>query len=127
MAFMQKQIDLDLWAEIDGPCGIDCVPCSIIPWPMLLCDTISDGNGWNRPADIDPPEDHDLFAELCEAVSDYTENDPDKIYSIEIRKGFGARLSAPGYMDCTPWTVFETQELAEKYLEETYGDDDTED
>jgi|SRR5882672_1697890 len=39
-------------------------------------------------------------------------------------EGYGARLSAPGYLDCTEWTVFDTAEQAEKYLEETYGDDE---
>jgi len=29
-------------------------------------------------------------------------------------------------MDCTEWTVFDTEEEAEKYLEETYGDDEDE-
>lgn len=48
--------------------------------------------------------------------------DGDKIYSIEIIDGYGARLSAPGYMDCTEWTVFKTQEQAQNYLNETYDD-----
>lgn len=36
--------------------------------------------------------------------------------------GFGARLSAPGYMDCTDWVVFNTEKDAAEYLLETYGD-----
>jgi len=47
-----------------------------------------------------------------------------EIWTVEARKGYGARLSAPGYMDCTDWCVFDTEAEAEKYLEETYPDDD---
>ena len=37
--------------------------------------------------------------------------------------GYGARLSAPGYMDCTDWTVFDTEQEAIDYLAETYLED----
>jgi len=38
--------------------------------------------------------------------------------------GWGARLSAPGYLDCTDWCVFETEAEATEYLDDTYGDDE---
>ena len=38
-----------------------------------------------------------------------------------------ARLSAPGYMDCTDWAAFGTRKEAEEYLIEYYGDDDDSD
>lgn len=47
--------------------------------------------------------------------------DPDEVDEV---KGYGARLSAHGYIDCTEWTVFDTADEAEAYLEETYGDDE---
>ena len=31
-----------------------------------------------------------------------------------------ARLSAPGYMDCTDWTVFKMREDAEEFLRNEY-------
>lgn len=40
--------------------------------------------------------------------------------------GYGARMSAPGYLDCTEWVVFDTAEEAEAYLAEEYSDDSTE-
>ena len=46
------------------------------------------------------------------------------VWSSTPREGFGARLSAPGYLDCTEWTVFDTVEEAEEYLQEMYGDDE---
>ena len=47
---------------------------------------------------------------------------PAKWWTIEFTWGFGARLSAPGYMDCTDWCVFDTEQEAIDYLEETYLD-----
>jgi len=43
--------------------------------------------------------------------------------SWENIKGYGARLSAPGYLDCTPFVVFDTQEEAEQYLTDEYPED----
>jgi len=37
-----------------------------------------------------------------------------------IVEGYGARLSAPGYMDCTEWGVFDTPEAAREHLIEMY-------
>ena len=45
-----------------------------------------------------------------------------EIYEIRTVNGFGARLSAPGYMDCTDWCVFDTAQEAADYLLETYAD-----
>jgi hypothetical protein len=33
-------------------------------------------------------------------------------------------LSAPGYLDCTDWQIFDTAEEAEQYLEEFYPEDE---
>jgi hypothetical protein len=41
---------------------------------------------------------------------------------VEIVTGFGARLSAPGYLDCTDWAVFDTIAEAEAYLDEIAAD-----
>ena len=35
---------------------------------------------------------------------------------------WGARLSAPGYLDCTEWCVFDTEAEAAQYLLDTYYD-----
>jgi len=40
-------------------------------------------------------------------------------YIIEV-EGWGARLSAPGYLDCTDWVVFPTEKQAREYLVEMY-------
>jgi hypothetical protein len=47
------------------------------------------------------------------------------IYSATYRAGvWCAQLSAPGYMDQTDLSVFETRDEAETYLVETYDTDD---
>lgn len=37
--------------------------------------------------------------------------------------GWGARLSAPGYLDCTDWCVFDTEEKAKEHLREAYDEE----
>ena len=60
---------------------------------------------------------------------DYTEGS--KLYSSEIISGYGVRSSAPGYLDCTEWSVYEglaealaayedEKELCAYFLEEDY-------
>ena len=62
--------------------------------------------------------------EYLESVGQYCEGGAAGIESIEIVSGWGARLSAPGYLDCTEWSVYETEEEARADLAEMYGDDD---
>lgn len=44
--------------------------------------------------------------------------------SFEVTKveGFGARMSAPGYMDCTDWCVFDTEMEAAAHLADLHYD-----
>ncbi len=48
------------------------------------------------------------------------------VLSWELIQGYGARLSAPGYLDCTEWTVFDTPEEAQAYLDENFPDEEEE-
>ena len=41
---------------------------------------------------------------------------------FEIQEGFGARLDAPGYLDCTEWAVYATFSEAVEGLREMYCD-----
>jgi hypothetical protein len=45
---------------------------------------------------------------------------------VEIITGYGARLSAPGYLDCTDWAVFDSRAAAEVYLDELTDGDEAE-
>lgn len=49
-----------------------------------------------------------------------------KVWTVEKTTGYGARLSAPGYLDCTEWSVFETEKEAAEYLLDMYGEEETE-
>lgn len=103
MAFMQRQVsELQFWYELDGPMGVEFIPQSLVG--TFDCESLE--------TPCDTPEPFKL----------YTENS--KVWSIELRQGYGARLSAPGYMDRTEWCVFDSVAEAETYLEETYGEDD---
>jgi hypothetical protein len=70
------------------------------------------------PVDLigENPADSDAFQPYCEGI----------IQTWEKIQGYGARRSAPGYLDCTPWSVFETEEEAEQYLDDNFPDDENE-
>ena len=40
-----------------------------------------------------------------------------------VDEQFGARLSMPGYLDCTEWTVFDTHEEARAFIEEEWPEE----
>lgn len=96
MGFMQKQITAkQKWYRVETSQGTQTVPMELIG-----------------------PEPADSLA-----FDSYVEGGYESVESWELVEGYGARLSAPGYLDCTEWTVFDTVAEAEKYLEEMYGDD----
>jgi len=97
MAFMERQITRKCsWYRVETSQGTEFVDADLV--------------GKQEPADSD-------------GLKDYCEGIP---VSWELIKGHGARLSAPGYLDCTEWAVFDTAEEAQKYLEENYPDEDEE-
>ena len=59
-----------------------------------------------------------------EQVIEETGADPE---DIETVKGFGARIQAPGYMDASDWTVYDTEQEAIDYLMEYYAPEDYDD
>lgn len=93
--FMQREIEFGDWYEIDTRNGITVIPADIVG---------------------DAP----TAAEVLQYLDVFRESD---VYKITKRTGFGARLSAPGYLDCTEWSVFDTEKEAAEYLEEMYGCD----
>jgi hypothetical protein len=56
----------------------------------------------------------DLGMDPADCVEGEITEDP------EVITGVGVRLSAPGYMDCTDWCVFDTMTEARNYLVETW-------
>lgn len=111
MSFMQKQITFDRWTVVDTACGIWSIPQEYTPLTLAA---------FNDESIEDALEVDGVKEELLQYTEAYK---PEQIYNVELTDGFGARLSAPGYMDCTEWAVFSTEDEAEAYLEEMYGDD----
>src|SRR4030095_607048 len=115
MSFMEREVtDKQAWFQIEGNSGTDCVPAWVVSYPRMhrLClDATVTAQDFPR-----------LFTLLQSYVKDYTENT--SIEGITLIEGYGARLSAPGYMDCTPWCVFDSEREAEEYLDENYPDED---
>ena len=109
MAFMQQQIThYTKWIVIDGTHGTTFVPFDV---DIKLYSMILD------------PNSDDLQDDIKERAADYYDGD---VESVTFRTGYGARLSAPGYMDCTEWSVFHTEAAAKEHLDEMYGDEDGE-
>ena len=120
-SFMKPQYLQDTWIEIDSSQGVVELPVSSVGRP-----TAWNGNTL-RPGDVEGV----TFEEAAEFYSDYLEAGIVDVYSIDEvismrntkgEKGqpVGCRLSAAGYMDCTPWTIFATMKEAREYIEGTY-------
>ena len=113
MSFMQKQIVQGSWLEIETMNGTVFLPEDIAPQTAIdFCDLIGE---LHEPDELPATVKCDLL--------EFTEvHDANHIESVERITGFGCRLSAPGYMDCTDWTVHKTEKEAEQYLSEMYDD-----
>jgi hypothetical protein len=99
MAFMEHEIVFGQWYNVDTENGTEYIPYDVVGEIEIDEDGI--------------PVDNSLES--------YIEGR--SILSVEKIEGYGARLSVAGYMDCTEWCVFDTEEEAEEFLEQMYGDD----
>ena len=110
--FMKPEIVFDRWLLVDGAHGIEVVPADLVgdmSWMALGCDY-----------DTDCMEEDSNLRGLVDALEDYVECNTADITAIRHVECYGARLSAPGFMDSTAWTVFKTREEAEEFLREEY-------
>ena len=100
--FMQRQITgKQNWLRVETTQGTEFIPAELV-------------------GDIADCADADDMPIWFNQVQQYTNGEPQ---SWETIKGYGARLSAPGYLDCTDWCVFDSVADAEAYLDDMYGDD----
>lgn len=109
--FMQHQVTRkQAWVKVETTQGTEFLP-------------VADLGLWVRDseADVQPLTDQERET-YKKQIWQYTEGEPQEWETVQ---GYGARLSAPGYLDCTEWTVFETPEEAEAYLAEMYDDEET--
>ena len=97
MSFMKPQIKFAQYFEVETNQGTFIVPADVVDSTMSAAP---------------------------EAFADYVEGEVLGDDPIEVKEGWLARLSAPGYMDCTDWNVFDTEEEAVQGLKDLYGDDE---
>lgn len=101
MSFMKPQIYQGRYFQVNTSAGLETVPCDVVG-----------SRGLARPDDM---------LAFLEGVPD----DPSE--TIQSEYGWIARMSAPGYMDCTDWTAHKTWGAASRYLSDTYGDEEDSD
>ena len=93
---MRPQVYKGLYFNVETSIGTECVPADVIG---RTCGT------------------------AAEAFLNYVEGDiTDTDEVIECREGWLARLTMPGYLDCTDWTAHATEQAARAYLDAQYGD-----
>jgi len=110
MAFMQPQIYETDYIEIDGPYGVEVVPCDVDNFD------VPEIKQWPKQGDCEDDK------TVPSPLALYCENK--WAYTIERKHGFVARMSAPGYTDCTEWSAHKTKKAAREFLDEMYGEDD---
>lgn len=97
MRFMQPQVYEGMFFEIDTSAGTEVVPADVV------------GRFCLTPASV---------------FTDYLEGKPlDPDEEVELKHGWLARMSAPGYTDCTEYSAFTTEYEAWAFLVETFMDD----
>jgi hypothetical protein len=109
--FMQRQITgKQTWLRVETTVGTEFVPADLV--------------GFVRNSEqVSQPLTDSERARYEKMIRPYTEG---TIESWENIMGCGARLSAPGYLDCTEWSVFDTEDEARAYLDEYYPEDEEE-
>ena len=104
MSFMQHQVThKQRWIRVETSQGTEFLPTDLVG-DLMNSEYSDESDGVDRAT----------LQQYCEGT----------VESWESLLGYGARLSAPGYMDCTEWAVFDTAEEAEDYLKETYPEDE---
>lgn len=108
MGFMQRQVTIkQRWLKVETKHGTEFIN---------VYDT---GFDWPNSEGLT----NAALASSLEQLRDYCDGEP---LSWENIEGYGARLSAPGYLDCTEWTVFDSVDEANAYLNENFPEDEDE-
>lgn len=105
-AFMQPEIYYHGYYEVYTTSGHEIIPADVANVPEF--------HG------VIDEDDGDIFWDVAVALHEYTQGE---IRTVERKKGWLARTSAPGYMDATEWSGFDDLEEAAEYLIEYYGNE----
>ena len=116
MSFMKPEIVHGLWLRVDTQNGTWWVPEDLVG-PVFLKQDVSYEVDW-----YNLEEDSNLRALIID-LEDYVEADRTEIYELTLVEGWGGRMSAPGFLDCTEWVVLPDREDVEAVLEDMYGED----
>jgi len=113
VSHLRPQVVHGLFLRVETLAGMTAIPADLVgvdePFEEVLfgCETSTD------------PVDGDMIGRMEPYLDSGTE-----IVSVECVLGWFARLSAPGYTDCTDWSgPFPSEAAALAHLEEMYGDD----
>lgn len=96
MAHLQPQVYRDTYVSIETTAGTEIIPLEV----------------YGRISEIRP------FDDLRQYLTGEPLGDSEMPEELE---GWVARMSAPGYLDCTKWTAHKTKAEALAYLSDTYG------
>ncbi len=77
-----------------------------------------DGETWIVPCEVAGRTDR-IASGALQAYVEPTIDNPDE--EVSSAAGWLARMSAPGFLDCTEWSVHTSEEEAREYLAEFYG------
>src|SRR5262245_28367108 len=102
MSFMGPEVRHTCFYEVETDFGLEYVPEDVVGYIGLELGEMMDA---------DCPE----WKRAKRALRPYLLGRPEEVTLI---RGHGVRLSAPGYLDCSEWMVFENERDALAYLEE---------
>lgn len=110
-SFMEKVVYEDFAFEVESDGGTQIVPVDFVG-----------SLGLAEGQSVTPESEG--FDQIVDALSEFFEGPAGNVHSVTLRKGWLARMSAPGYMDATDWMIFDTEEEANEELDRLYGDDE---
>jgi len=116
MAFMKPQYCKGDWIEVEGSEGTTFLPADLVGLPDDWSFVSNRYRITNRG--------DDGFDTVAAFYEEYTLGGLDSISAVSYVAGMvGCRLSAPGYLDCTEWSIFATEREAREWITETYDVD----
>ena len=104
---MTANVEFGTWLEVETGDGTVVIAADLAPAVLAGMQ----GTLTNNATDFD-----DRIAHLRDFFG------LEDIREVARINGYGARLSASGYMDCTDWSVYETEQQAWDSLWEQYGE-----
>lgn len=77
----------------------------------------ADSVSWPASINVEVPRES-IDPEMLEEIIQYTEiHCIEAVDFVKLIRGYGVRLSAPGYLDCTEWAVFKTLKEAREHIQ----------